>query len=233
MKEFENTGECSHSHDLISYVYNEMDISGRDRFDSHLADCSSCIEELANLSLSFYSVHEWRKLEFDPLPTPYFQLPAAKHKASFADRLWDLFSPAPGWVAAGSLAALLLTATIGILTLKDSSNPELAGISEIGEVPVASIDTNTGSAEVPSVETYQSSTDLKEPRVEKTIETDSPAKSEPKQQPKTLRNTAPVRTERGSTAVLSSAFPQLTEFDELQDDSLRLSDIFDDIDTSD
>ena len=84
---------CEFSSEIVEYIYGELAPANRERFETHLADCTACIDEFAAVSNSRYSVYEWRKIEFEPLETPVFEIP-------FAERPWELVSSRPGWIEA-------------------------------------------------------------------------------------------------------------------------------------
>lgn len=242
MKEHENKGQCTNSQEIISYVYNEMSTAERDRFDVHLENCTSCIEELAELSLSYYSVFEWRKLEFDPLPTPFFELPRTSEKISLLDWLREMLSPSSAWLTAGSFAAILVTASVGIWIWNSSSTVDLASVKEIELVPVNKAGNGQRATEPSANLPDRTRGDLPvEPKgvddlnvargASKTRETTN--RSRPIKVSEPASKAAPIRNDRRSTVAVTVTTPQLIDFDDVQDDSLRLADILDDLDTSD
>ena len=70
-----NISKCEFEAELVSYLYDELNTTKRDRFETHLLDCTPCTDEFAELSFSRFSVFEWQKEEFAPLKTPAIVIP--------------------------------------------------------------------------------------------------------------------------------------------------------------
>jgi hypothetical protein len=60
---------------IVAYIYSEMASAEIPAFEKHIAECSSCAEEFAAISDARLSVFEWHRDEFAPLPTPVFEIP--------------------------------------------------------------------------------------------------------------------------------------------------------------
>lgn len=115
---------CGHRDELVSYLYAEMAEDQRERLEAHLLDCTACTDEFAGLSEARFSVFEWQKEEFAPLATPEFTIPyekvavAARADAATAGRFglrslitfsWPAFAMASiALVAVGSVAVWLV-----------------------------------------------------------------------------------------------------------------------------
>ena len=67
--------DCSFSAEIPAYLYGEIGNRGKSEFETHLSDCSNCIDELADLSFARFSVQEWREAEFAHLETPVMKSP--------------------------------------------------------------------------------------------------------------------------------------------------------------
>lgn len=106
---------CDRRDELVSYLYAEMAEDQRTRLEAHLLDCTACTDEFAGLSEARFSVFEWQKEEFAPLATPEFTIPyektataaAASQAASAAGGLRSLISF--GWPSF-AMASLILVA---------------------------------------------------------------------------------------------------------------------------
>jgi anti-sigma factor RsiW len=220
MKEANADILCTHGGDMLAYLYDEMTAVDRDSFELHLADCGACIDDFAELSQSRYPVFEWKQLEFDPLQTPRIVIPVEEAKVSLLDKLRASFVFRPsfafGGVAAvalfGSLAAFVLLGgsdTDGTIAQADQPAPPAA--VSVAPLPIESEDIPYATDDPVRVES---------PTVVKTSV--QPAKPTRAVKPKT----APAQKR-------SQPLPTLSNSDEIEDDSLRLADIFDEIDTSD
>jgi len=115
---------CPLTGEIVSYIYGELEGKAEFEFETHLADCTACTDEFAAVSESRYSVFEWKKEVFDPLPTPSFDVPYVHgpvpvHSGVVAGIMaWLQSLGAP--VAAA--AALALVAAFGCLSLRSAKS---------------------------------------------------------------------------------------------------------------
>lgn len=229
---------CEFSDAIVPYLYGEASVSECERFESHVADCSACTDELAELSFARYSVFEWQQEEFSTMPTPEFVIPfdlKTVESTGFLTGLRELI--AFNWATAiGACAVLTVVAGLGFVAVNyyGNSGSELAGIDEANQN--ISIERPASSPVVPV-------TEQKVEVVSTAAKTDSepsvvPAKASTiDHRPKRLTmsrnkvprlvNTeavrAPQRQDRGT--------PSLTAGTDEDDRSLRLTDLFDSVDT--
>lgn len=70
-----NISTCEFETAIVSYLYDELSPTDRDGFESHLLECTPCTDEFAGMSYSRFSVFEWQREEFAPLPTPQISIP--------------------------------------------------------------------------------------------------------------------------------------------------------------
>jgi hypothetical protein len=214
------------------------------RFETHLADCGACTDEFAGLSEARYSVYEWRKLEFASMETPEIVIPyerkTAIHPAvSWLDSVKALFTFSQGWAAAGAGFALIaVAATVGLMVLDPSDSKDdvvRAGNAAVSPSPIRQIDnSNSGGtvakdtplpAQLDSARKDSATTDSKPDRRTEAV--------------KASMNTRPVSNDSKSAPdnkkpanPANRNVPSLNQYDEAEDDTLRLADIFDEIDTS-
>jgi len=259
MSNNDNHISCSFAGELVSYLYDEMTTSDRNKFDLHLTECSDCIEEFAGLSLARLGVYEWHRDEFKRLETPVINIPYVDAKPqtaktytddiSWLDTLRGVFSTVPRWATAGGAFAILAVG-LGIALLASGFigvfDNELA--ADTRGVPVLSND-NTAVSELsiikakPEVPTAKPLT----PRdvipfpamgLEETARNPVAVKAAWK-----VRNSKPektidrnIKTDVGSREknVVSTSqrnAPRLNNFEDEEDNSLRLADLFADTDT--
>jgi len=63
-----NNSSCAFAEQIVSYIYDEVDLSEKTEFELHLKECLKCADELAGLNFAHSSIVEWRKAEFSNLP---------------------------------------------------------------------------------------------------------------------------------------------------------------------
>ncbi|MCC6824361.1 MAG: zf-HC2 domain-containing protein [Acidobacteria bacterium] len=108
------SNDCEFYEYLTSYIYGELSTTDGEKFEGHLADCSLCIDELAAVSLSHYSVFEWKNEEFEPLRTPRIVIPYGERQPGFIESLKGAFLW--GWSTPAFVGASVLI-VLGLMTL--------------------------------------------------------------------------------------------------------------------
>jgi Putative zinc-finger len=130
MSENINNSTCGFAEELVSYLYNELNGADKSRFESHLATCESCADELSGFVLTRNSVQEWRTEEFVPLQNPAIEIPYPQQVRSIS-RSWfasirDFFTLSPAWMtastAAAALAICLVLFAVVVSSLRDDNN---------------------------------------------------------------------------------------------------------------
>lgn len=223
MKRIAANNVCSYSDDILAYLYKEMAAADRETFETHLADCGACIDDFAELSQSRYPVFEWKKAEFDPLPTPPIGIPdKAAASISWMQKIRYAFAfrPALGLgAAAAAVFASILTAFI--LFGGSGSDQEVAREIEPAASPARVVpnvvSTGEATADVRSQEPVPAP--YVAPKVVQTSTSNKPA-------------VRAVKPKASQPKKRDEPVPVLSTLDEDEDDSLRLSDIFDEIGTS-
>ena len=237
-----NNANCGFSDEIVSYIYDEIGAVERKTFEGHLTVCSVCTDEFAAISNARFTVFEWRREEFEPLATPEFSIPYAGKQyeadestsAGFLAGLRGLLSVS-GWpiaVAAGLVACLGL----GLVAMKYLDSGQLQIASNVSVPPVNSPDnTKRDDSAVtlsfepePAVDTASTSNKNnfeQKPRPVKPMEIHT---ARPDRQSHSVRQRSTDRfaVEQNAKPQLRKA-PSLSNFDENDDKSLRLSDLFD------
>jgi hypothetical protein len=226
-----NISKCTFAGDVVPYMYGEMSAAGADSFETHLLECDGCTDELADVSFARYEVYDWKKLEFDPLPTPRilpFAEPVPVHTtASWFDSVREVF--ARGWmVPASAFAAFAIAAVYGGATYLSGDVPT---IDKVDVTPV----TITKPAPQPASESLIPETKTTEsPRVnEAKVVKVMMKQTEPKKIQRAPRTTSPQPAALTVARGTKSTAPRLNEFNDDEDTSLRLAMLFDDLDTRD
>ncbi|MEO8649474.1 MAG: hypothetical protein ABI539_09940 [Acidobacteriota bacterium] len=240
-------GKCGRSAEMLEYMYGEMAERDRPIFETHLESCEMCVEEFAHLSEARYSVYEWRKLDFAPLETPRFVIPA--HEASpdvfgmVVGKIRTAFSASPSWaIPAAGFALVMAVFGVGLFTSLSRGGGELAVKDPVGtanRIPERA----TGSAS-PDVARTTGETSVIE---EKDTEIELPDVSDQRSRPVRIAVTGPERNaQRGvksaphtqparavKVRTQTASVPRLNEFSDDEDTSIRLADMFDDVESLD
>lgn len=220
MKGLDADNLCTHGGDMLAYLYSEMAAVDREMFEVHLAECGTCIDDFAELSQSRYPVFEWKRLEFDPLPTPRVVIPFEAPSLSWFDQIKTAFSLGPRLAFGGVGAAMILAVITGYFIFGGTS-----GTTEVAQEVKPSSSPNRVAIPIPSPTTE----DVSPARNENPKSTDVPkpikvaASSRPTaQSPKPKPAQQPKRND---------PIPVMSSIDDDEDDSLRLADIFEEIGT--
>jgi hypothetical protein len=122
---------CPFADEIVSYMYDEMAVAERPKFEEHLVDCQVCTDDFAVVSLARFEAYDWKRAEFDPLRTPLMVIPYEEKAISIGER----FSAWLAWTKALPIAAGLILvlgiAYLFVLRTERSNEPMVA------EAPVA------------------------------------------------------------------------------------------------
>lgn len=247
---------CGFSNDLVSYLYGEMNLSAINEFETHLPDCNSCTEEFAGLSLARLGVYEWHRDEFRHLNTPLIEIPYSlvnsedSVRSSWLDVLRGVFASAPRLATAGgAFAALAIVLGITLIASNIFRNDSNLTVTNNETAPPSSEINSITLPAVPKVEQEVVSADLRDdqpanPSVAAVAKNRNPGYDHRIPDSISMRSrkkaTSPpsnrglqavsrenlIRTPRRATP------PQLTDFRDEEDNTLRLSDLFADVDTA-
>lgn len=255
-----HNSSCGFAEETVTYLYGEMNEGEKAKFEKHLSLCSHCEEELAAFASAHSSILNWKAKEFDPLTSPIIEIPyetapkTVKNieiSRSWLGSLRELFSLSP--VKLATAACALLVAGFGLMFFVSdfSSSNEMADLKNANSVVTAPAAKGEKiiAPEIPSEEV-----------VRKENETDNSVKEENPQlnpdQIKSQKRVSPseiVKTQnaskrlRNSTTVKSpnnfeikpetieariQQAPRLNNLpEEVEDRSLRLTDLLADLDT--
>ena len=228
-----NKTNCGFANEIVSYIYVEIGAAERTKFETHLANCAVCTDEFAAVSNARFSVFEWQKEEFANLATPEIVIPYAPKKTvdeedapvGFLAGLRGLLSLVnlPVAVAAG----LFVFLGIGFLAMNYLGRGGQQIASNIGVPPIQSHNTPV----------VLPTDDTKTPEVAVTISSPNksirqevrPVKAVEHRRSRIERQvTAKNSVDRNSTPNIPNA-PILSNYEENDDNSLRLAELFDNI----
>lgn len=215
---------CSFTDDVVSYLYDEQSIAERTKFESHLVDCGACTDEFAELSFARYSVFEWNRDEFVGLKTPSIVIPYEAETVGWFAGLREAVSF--NWLAPAAVAATLLV-VFGVAFFNTASLNQEQPLIAANSPQMIDVQTTP----LPEIVVARSGDTQKETVVvAKNVE----------RKPDTVKATV-TRKRAPQVAVARSAntaerptrpvaVPEMTAEVE-DDDSLRLADLFDTIDS--
>jgi hypothetical protein len=219
-----------HGEELVSYIYGELDPPRRDAFESHLSGCDECAVELASFSEARLGVIEWRREDFEHLATPEIGIP---YETVTSTEL------VPG---RNGLFADVLTAIRGLSALSKIGVAFAAACLAVGIAYFAAFtpkqNVEVASKASPNVNLATiSRPEIVEPIPEQSIPNKSEElaakpflnerrQAEPQRSLPIHQST--IRPRRLSTApkAETAKAPRLNSFDDEDDRSLRLSDLF-------
>lgn len=226
----ENEKICGQEDQLLAYLYEDGTAAARETFESHLAECEACTDEFAAVSLARFSVYEWHKEDFVPMPTPQIVIPYERKPVSIWAGLREAFSF--NWATASLAAAsLLVVAAFGAYVVSiNSGGEEKAVATNVNTVAVptpSNIEVPKPNVVAPSDTVVAVKASNEEPtRVARPIKT-----VQAKRDVRPIQPT--VRNEVKNSAVASSNSDRKINAvdDDSEDNSLRLTDLFDAEDT--
>lgn len=224
--------------DIVSYIYDEIGAAERRKFETHLGNCSVCTDEFAAISNARFSVFEWRREEFADLQTPEIVIPYPAKRVADTEtvsvgllvgiRGWLSFVNFPVAVAAG----LVLCIGLGflIMTYLGKGEQQIASNNV-----VSPIETNNKPVVEPPVDDIRKPEiavkTMPAPVVRSSNEIRSAKVAEHRQSYSKKQLQARYSVNRNTAQNISTA-PVLSEnYEEADDNSLRLSDLFADVDS--
>ncbi len=228
--------ECSFSEQIISYVYGEMNEAENASFTFHISKCSGCAEELAGFGIVRTEILNWKHKEFSPLSTPKIQIPyetvAVEAKPSIFAPVWEVFSFSQMWMkTATAFAVLAIFAGITFSVFYTNKSVDLAGMVDPITTPTPPIPVNeTPITPIKPTVTIETAKTISPSIVKnKDFEKVKTVEAAPKVMKATIRTTRvkPAKTETKQNVTLVS-----NEENAEEDDTLRLSDLFDEISTN-
>lgn len=230
-----NIAGCSFSEEVVSYLYNEIGASKRTEFESHLMSCDTCTAELADVSFARLDVYEWHRDEFAEMPTPRIIIPYGEAaKASWVDAIRSFFG-SPARLATAGAAFAVVTLALGIVFLRAPTEESLMAVNK--QVPEVVQDT-VSRPDSAVVDDSSKNDDIGQAEDEKVFAKDPDVKpvkasvirNSQNRGPKTVRST-PRNTPQPATARRNA--PRLNDFEDEDDNTLRLGDLLAEIGTRD
>lgn len=219
--------DCPFGDEIVSYMYDEMAVAERPKFEQHLASCQVCTDDFAAVSVARFETYDWKRAEFDALPTPRIVIPYAEKAVPV--RQW--LSSWLGWAAAVPVAAALVIGLSYFVYVGGSADREPAVAQEAKtQQPETTI---APATVIPSrEETPATTVAVKNTRTPKSVVRQAALKMKPSM-PRTqfARSIGHSIKFNNDLAVnipsQTKPLPRLGSNDDEDDRSLRLSDLFD------
>ena len=241
-----NNASCAFNEQLVDCLYGEITSREKLKLEAHIKNCLSCADEFAAFGIVRESVAEWREETFVNLETPIFNFPAetfqtietGKQSGSWFSELRKLFVFQPA-AAMAVLAVLVACAGIIFYSVNFVKVDDVVEVNK-NDIQKAAVTPTIEKVLVPSV--------IEEP--------DKPASQlnekqnlDFERQPRTIPNKttvkisnraddlAPAReiktpqSREKKTPSVKPQMPSLTVTDEVEDKSIRLADLFEEIGT--
>ena len=233
-----NHQPCGSGETLVAYLYGEASAAESEKFKAHLVECAECSAELAGFGVVRSSIVEWRQEEFAPMSAPAIEMPVRSDAVILTDEppswltgLRAFFTPRMTLAAAGFAALVICAAlTVAVLNSQKAADDNILAKNSSPENNKPQI-TNSGTNETaPGEDTKKNSAAVKQ------TEDKAATSAKPRPQENTtvikISNTAPKQKNAPKVK------PQKPEnlpgiYEETQDDTLRLADLFTETDTED
>ena len=237
--------ECAFAEMLVAVLYDEATASERLELNSHAAQCNSCRQELIEFGAIRNSIGEYRETILRNATAPEIVLPQNAFNAPSEKSGWLtnmralLFSPNNGWQTTTAFAAFLICAALvfvfasGILQsqgdrqfvqndLKTMPTPQKSNEIKAVESPQANV-----SATPKPPTTDAASVPASNPLEAKSPQTSAPRNNNAVPRAKIVSPEVKPRKQK----IQPARQPIDLEFDDdaAEDDSLRLSDLLDEV----
>lgn len=228
-----NKNNCGSSDEMVSFIYGEIDDDGRRLFERHLAECVRCTDEFTAISNARFSVFEWQKDEFANIPTPTFVIPGPIVQPNVESRPAGLFAGLRAifdfsyWPIAVAASVLILFG-IGFVVISNLSGARV-DVAANNIVPPVEIPVN-GAGPISDVPNAPIEVSVSKDRKSETVQEQKSVKSNDSHNLRIYRNitaNAPAKGKRPEVVDRDEKVPALNNYDDTNDRSLRLSDLFD------
>ena len=126
-----HNSSCDFTEQIVSYLYDEINVSEKSRLESHLRSCQSCAGEIAGFDSIRSSIQEWRAEDFASLTIPVIELPQTEKRADVSrsplETIRAYFAFSPKWMPiAAAMSVITLCAGLFWLTAISSGDESIA-----------------------------------------------------------------------------------------------------------
>lgn len=217
---------CEYSESVLAYLYDELPAREMTIFEAHLEHCTTCTDEFAAVADTRYSVYEWHKEEFVPLATPRFVVPTEPVKAGVWQQLAGLFEARPAMAFAGGFAVVMVAVVFGFLARRQ---PEVDVAANV-QVPAPVSAATTAPTPFPPIVEPVPAVQVPDVRPE-SVKATAVRTSRPSAKHTAIKRPSArdVDTIRPDSPTQARKAPALTNDIDVEDESLRLTDLFDEV----
>lgn len=243
-----NNSSCMFAEEIVSYLYNETTVKEKLAFEAHLKNCLMCADEFAGFGFVRSSLTEWRNDEVFALEMPRLENPAIKSSApvvsttsgSWLDNLRELLAWFPARKTAAVAFAAVIIVVLTMFFINSTNNNEIASNTDQNPAKDSMLKSDKAKEEVSAKsETAPQNPDneKEKSKVTETVSKDSAPKNSPQKRKLNVAKTNEtiaensVNKEKKNNNIQKQEVPTLTGIGEEEDKSLRLADLFDEIDT--
>jgi hypothetical protein len=233
--------KCGFNGDLVPYMYGELAGETQTLFESHLLTCVDCTDEFAELADARFSVYQWHKLEFVPLASPVISIPydraeAAVVRGGLLNSFRELFAIRTPAMAISILAVVIGIAFAVVFLMPESDQRFADNVvvdDEMSTQPVADKPGPVVAVEPAAAIAAKIERPAAEParNVVRAVRKNT-SRQDPKKRitfAEENRSSSDAETRwQNFTAQRSDDLPVLTNYEDSDDRSLRLTDLIDD-----
>jgi hypothetical protein len=166
---------CTFAEQTISYLYDEIDVSGKAAVEKHLRICAVCADEITGFGIVRSSILDWQRDEFYQLETPKIEIPNNESKKlplgisvsnktqSWIGTLREFLSVSPASVAIAAL--LLVTVFVGLIVINHNSsgNNQIAVGGDKNATQTSVLPEPENKSEIASINSSNNSTNVNSP----------------------------------------------------------------------
>ncbi len=253
----QNNATCRFAEQIVSYLYDECANDEKTKFEAHLEDCPRCADEYAGFGFVRSAVLEWRNEDFSMMTTPVFDIPANKNEKSpykisnesinWLSGIRKLFSFNPA-LALAALGFLIICAGVTFLIMNFPSSYEI--VENGGEknsvktviTPTVEISKKPDNEKVNDIKVEKSDSPSLNtnnlPRQKEPEKQVIPVKSVVKVSHNSAQNIPSLPAIKSKEAndrrikpIKKQQVPNLNDAEDDEDETIRLADLFDELDT--
>jgi len=226
-----NSAKCLTEAQLVTLLHDEMPESERFGFEEHLLDCSKCVDEFAVLSEAHLSVSEWNRDVFAFMETPAIEIPHAQaaETPAWLDGVYAGFAGLAGYgMPIASMSAVTVIFVLGYFLLSYRVSPSLVEQPLVSEA-VMKIPATDRTSETKVDDTAVAGDTPKYTQVSINETKRRSIRPAVRVQKAVLKRPAPAIK---PDALVAEQSPRLTNNTDLSDTSLRLMDLFSELDVN-
>lgn len=250
--------DCKFAAETLEYLYGEIGGERKNVFQKHLDNCAECADLIEDFSAVRFSIKDWKAAEFDKLATPAIQIPyeipalktvVTEQSGSWFESVRNYFSLSPVLSGAAAVLLIALFFALGIFVFNNNSDDLIADSNQKPNLNAKSSEMPK-SAVLAEKEESKSQPETADPKTIDTVEVQKqksevsvpvrvdsrpntkqkiqPVKSTEKQTP----NADLINDTKNAKTVPAKNKPRLNELpEEVEDNSLRLADLFAELET--